>query len=80
MHILRARVYRFQWARSLAHSTDTGILPAMAAWFCYVDEEREKKKQKQKKTVKGLSLKGGGKTHANTTNNTLTTSSWDLKT
>ena len=78
MHILRARVYRFQWARSLAHSTDTGILPAVAAWFCYVDEEREKKNKT--KTVKGLSLKGGGKTHANTTNNTLTNSSWDLKT
>ena len=75
MHILRARVYRFQWARSLAHSTDTGIVPAVAAWFCYVDEKREK----QNENIKGLSLKREGKAHANTTNNTLTTSSWDLK-
>ena len=75
MHILRVRVYRFQWAHSLAHSTDMGILPAVAAWFCYVEEEREKQ---DKKTVKDLSLKGGGKTHTNTTN-TLTTSNWDLK-
>ena len=41
----------------------TNIPPALAAWFRYIEEKRERGKKSKNKTAQGLSLGGGEKIH-----------------